>query len=108
MAGFVGVLVAVNLFWNMPVQWEAYRGYNFVTQPDLERLAAVASGPALVFVADEGGWWEYGRYFSYNTPWLDGRFVFARDLGEANGRLLAHFPRYQVFRWGDDDVAQAR
>ena len=96
-----------NLFINMPEQWDNYRGYNFVSRPDLSALATTVSGPAVVFVPDEGGWWEYGRYFSLNSPWLDGRFVFARDLGdEANGRLLAHFPNYQVVRWREDGVLE--
>lgn len=60
-------------------------------------------GKALVFIGNEAAnWWKYGRFFSGNTPWLDGRIVYARDLGdEENDRLLPYCPDYHPYRWQD-------
>ncbi len=57
-------------------------------------VEAAIDGRALVIVSEEhGDWWEYGAYFTGNTPWLDGRIIYARDLGPAaNARLRAHYP----------------
>ena len=104
--GLVLVLLTGNLGLNMPRQWAQHWGYNFVERPDLSALATITE-PTIVFVPGEGDWWEYGRFFTFNTPWLDGRFVFARDLGdEINGRLLAHFPNHKVVYWREDGESQ--
>src|SRR5690606_27900635 len=57
----------------LPARLEAYRDYNFV-DPGARAAAEVAvETPALVFVAaSRTDWWEYGAFFSGNTPWLDG------------------------------------
>jgi hypothetical protein len=55
---------------------------------------------AILFIdiTDKNNWWEYGRYFSSNTPWLDGPIIYARDLGhQKNGRLLALYSNYQAY-----------
>jgi hypothetical protein len=64
------------------------------------------NGQAIVFVTNNAAnWWEYGRFFSGNTPWLDGRIIFARDLGdEKNNALLPYFPAHQPYRWEDSSL----
>jgi hypothetical protein len=104
----VMLLVMGNFFFYMPRQLEIYHGFNFISRPDLTEVAEAMAEPAIVFVpASEGKWWEYGRFFSYNTPWLDGDVIFARDLGsEANGRLLADYPTYQAYLWRNDELVR--
>lgn len=99
--GLVALLVAGNLALNLPQQVTAHRGYNFISGEPLAQVERAIHGRGIVFVHnDEVNWWEYGCFFSGNTPWLDGRLLFARDLGEEeNGRLLAFYPGYQAYQW---------
>lgn len=85
----------------LPARLEAYRDYNFVDPGARAAAEAVVEPPALVFVAaSRTDWWEYGAFFSGNTPWLDGPVIFARDLGPAeNARLAARFPDREVYYW---------
>ncbi|MCA9964487.1 MAG: glycosyltransferase family 39 protein [Anaerolineales bacterium] len=85
-------------------QWAAaYRDFNFVDGDLLAQVQETIQTPALVFVGSKtGDWWDYGAFFSANTPWLDGPIVFARDQGEAaNRRLLAAFPNRVAYVWRD-------
>ena len=94
------LLLGYNLY-HLPGHIAAYQGYNFVSAAGLRSVEAVAQPPALVFVsASEADWWEYGAFFSGNTPWLDGPIIYARDLDPAeNARLRAHFPDRRNYRW---------
>jgi hypothetical protein len=94
------LLIGYNLT-HLPGRITAYQEYNFVSAAGLRSVAAVAPPPALVFVsASEADWWEYGAFFSGNTPWLDGPVVYARDLGQdENARLRAAFPDRRAYRW---------
>ena len=94
------LLLGYNLY-HLPGRIAAYQGYNFVSAAGLRSVEAVAQPPALVFVsASEADWWEYGAFFSGNTPWLDGPIIYARDLDPAeNARLRAHFPDRRIYRW---------
>lgn len=98
-AAILVVLIGYNL-WQLPGHVASYRVYNFISGSGQQRVEAAARTPALVFITPkEGDWWEYGAYFSGNTPWLDGPVVYARDLGLAeNDRLRAHFPHRTAFR----------
>ena len=100
------LLVGSNLSFYLPEQIEAHRGYNFVDGQPRTQVEAEIDGKALVFIENEAAnWWEYGRFFSGNTPWLDGRILYARDLGdEMNGRLLPYFPDYRPYRWQDGQL----
>ena len=93
-------LVAYNLV-SLPGRLAGFRGYNFVSAAPLATVAAAVETPALVFVAaGTADWWEYGAFFSGNTPWLDGPVVYARDLGPAeNAALRAAFPERRAYRW---------
>jgi 4-amino-4-deoxy-L-arabinose transferase-like glycosyltransferase len=102
-AFIVLILVIVSLVFYWPEQLASYRSFNFVDARPRAQVEAKIDGKALVFVDNvAANWWEYGRFFSGNTPWLDGRIVYARDLGdEENGRLLPYFPNYTPYRWQD-------
>jgi hypothetical protein len=102
----VGVLILGNLLFYMPGQVEAHRGYNLVSGRELALVEAAAPDNALVFVdPGQGDWWSYGAFFSGNSPWLDGRVIYARDLGEEeNRRLRAVFAERPAFRWVDEQL----
>jgi len=93
-------LVAYSLV-ALPAHIEAYRGYNFVSREQRAAVEQAVDGPALVFVSvSETDWWEYGSFFSGNSPWLDGEFVYARDGGlAANEALRAAFPGRAAYLW---------
>jgi hypothetical protein len=106
---FVVVLVvalfAINLAGYLPQLVLAYRDYNGVGPGGLKTVqaglaAADAAGvdPALVFVSSNWpDWQSYGQVFLANGPFLDGRVIYARDLGETeNWRLMN---RYAEWRW---------
>lgn len=88
---------------SLPARLDGYRDYNFVDPGARAAAEAAVEPPALVFVAaSQNDWWEYGAFFSGNTPWLDGPVIFARDLGTPeNARLAARFPGREVFYWDE-------
>lgn len=97
------ILAGVSFIFYLPGQLADHRGFNFVDAQPRTQVEAEIGGKALVFIENEAAnWWEYGRFFSGNSPWLDGRILYARDLGDAeNNRLLPYFPDYQPYRWQD-------
>ena len=101
------LLLGYNLY-HLPGRIAGYQGYNFVSAAGLRTVEAVAQTPALVFIsASEADWWEYGAFFSGNTPWLDGPIVYARDLDPtANARLRAHFPDRRAYYWSDGKLEE--
>ena len=102
----VAALIIGNLAFYLPYAVENHRRYNFVSGQDRAQVEKEIEGQALIFVKnDPANWWEYGRFFSGNSPWLDGRIIYVRDLGdEMNGRLLPTFPNYQPYRWQDGQL----
>lgn len=103
----VGGLAVFGLF-TLPGRLASYRDYNFVDPALRAAVADAVERPALVFVeAGTADWWEYGSFFSGNTPWLDGPVVYARDLGAAeNTRLSQTFPGRAVYLWRDGQLHQ--
>ena len=97
----LALLIAYSVTAVLPRFVSIYRGYNFVSGTYQETVAAAVDGQALVFIAPEtGDWWEYGRFFSANTPWLDSRIIYARDRGwEANRRLQRIYPDRPAYVW---------
>jgi hypothetical protein len=98
------VILILLLTWNLlhlPAVVESYRGYNFISGEPRAAVESAVEPPALVFVAvSQADWWEYGAFFTGNTPWLDGDVVYARDLGTAeNARLRAQFPERAAYLW---------
>jgi 4-amino-4-deoxy-L-arabinose transferase-like glycosyltransferase len=91
--------VAGGLLVYFPPVLEELPQYNYIDQAKVAAVEATIDGPALVFVAERhGDWWEYGNYFTANTPWLDGRIIYARDLGSAaNEQLRDHYPERQAY-----------
>jgi hypothetical protein len=84
------VILAFILYW--PGAVDSLRGYNFIGGEERMLVEQQIEGQALVFVPVDD-WWDYGRFFSGNTPWLDGRIIYARDLGEEkNSHLQAAYP----------------
>lgn len=96
------LLILGNLIFNLPAQANGYRGFNFVVGDKLAQVetAVPPNEQVLIFVnSPAGDWWEYGELFLGNTPWLDGRIIYARDLGDvANRALQAHYPNYASYR----------
>jgi hypothetical protein len=98
--GLAAAFVVGNLLFYLPETVEDSRGFNFVSGGPLAAVEEMIEGKAIVFVGgDEDSWWEYGQFFSGNTPWLDGRIVYARDLGEENGRLLDLYRGRAAYCW---------
>ena len=98
--GIVAVLILAGLA-SLPRQIAEYRNYNFVSPQPMAQVEQNVERPALVFVsASATDWWEYGAFFSGNTPWLDGEVVYARHLGSPeNDRLRATFPGRVAYLW---------
>jgi hypothetical protein len=98
--GLTAVLILGNLLNYLPETIEDGRAFNFVTRAALTGVEAEIEEEAVVFVSvTPGAWWEYGQFFSGNTPWLDGRISYARDLGGENGRLLELYPNRTAYCW---------
>jgi 4-amino-4-deoxy-L-arabinose transferase-like glycosyltransferase len=104
----VALFVAGGLTIYFPTVLQALDRYNFVNRATVAAVEAVIEGPALVLVPEvNGDWWEYGTFFTANTPWLDGRIIYARDLGPASrGRLQAYYPDRDLFLWRGDHLQQ--
>jgi 4-amino-4-deoxy-L-arabinose transferase-like glycosyltransferase len=106
--GVLAVVIGGNLLFYLPETVAESRGFNFVSGGPLAAVEAAVDGEAVVFVsAPQENWWEYGQFFSANTPWLDGRIIYARDLGQENGRLLALYPGRAAYCW-DGEVGTLR
>jgi hypothetical protein len=97
----LALLVGYNLIYYMPVQWQLYRGYNYVNAGPIDAVKQAGIHNALVFayVGQPWEWWNYGMVFSSNSPLLDGDVVYARDLGDAeNQKLMAQYPGRSYYR----------
>ena len=107
-AGVIVLLLAGYNVVHLPGRLADYRGYNYVSGEGQRAVAAAVQTPALVFVAaGAADWWEYGAFFSVNTPWLDGPVVYGRDLGAAeNDRLRAAFPDRHAYRWTGNELVR--
>ena len=104
----VVILVALAAYslMTLPGRVASYRDYNFVDPGVRAAVAESVEPPALVFItASATDWWEYGAFFSGNTPWLDGPVLYARDLGpDENARLAREFPGRAVYLWRDGQL----
>lgn len=103
----LSLLILGNSF-TLPSRMDSYRGFNFVEE---DKVAAVATAvppdeKALIFVTSPtGGWWEYGALFVGNEGVVNGRLVFARDLGdEANEALLSYYPTHVPYRFDENEL----
>jgi 4-amino-4-deoxy-L-arabinose transferase-like glycosyltransferase len=100
------IFIAGGLLFYFPAALEELEQYNFVDGAKVAAVEEAVDGQALVLIAPENGdWWEYGTYFTANTPWLDGRIIYARDMGAAaNARLQAEFPDRAVYLLQDGQL----
>jgi 4-amino-4-deoxy-L-arabinose transferase-like glycosyltransferase len=99
-AGMVfAVIVVLTLVFYWPGALYSMRDYNFINGQEKSLVEEQVEEPALVFIPVTD-WWDYGRFFSGNTPWLDGPIIYARDLGdEQNECLRQAFPQRAVYLW---------
>ncbi len=94
------VILVLVLYW--PGAVDSLRGYNFISGEERRLVEQQIEGEALVFVPVDD-WWDYGRFFSGNTPWLDSRIIYARDLSkEENSRLQAVYPDRAAYLFQPD------
>ena len=101
-AAVLALLLLGALLFYWPGALSNLEGYNFISGDDLALVEAEIDGRALVLVPGEA-WWDYGRFFSGNTPWFDGPIIYARDLGEENNKSLQKaFPERAAYLWQPD------
>lgn len=104
------ILMGGNLFFYLPQRANSYRGFNFVVGDKVTQIetAVPPNEQALIFVTSPtGNWWEYGELFLGNTPWLNGRLIFARDLGQQrNLTLRAQFPDRAAYRLQNEQLVR--
>jgi 4-amino-4-deoxy-L-arabinose transferase-like glycosyltransferase len=94
-----GLLLLGALLYYWPGTLRDLRGYNFISGDDRAQVEAQLAEPALVFVPGDA-WWDYGRFFSGNTPWLDGVIIYARDRDpQQNACLLQAYPQRAGYLW---------
>jgi hypothetical protein len=107
MMAVTAILVMGNALFYLPNAIEGHREYNFVSGGNVAQVEERIQGKGILFVTTNAlDWWDYGNFFSSNSPWLDGRIIYARDLGdEQNERLLRRYPGYQGYRWQDGRLA---
>ena len=102
------LLILGNILGTLPTLTKSYRGFNFVAgdKVALVETAVPLNEKALIFVdSPTGGWWEYGELFMGNEVGLDGRFIFARDLGDdANLALRTQYPERTSYRFSQDTL----
>jgi hypothetical protein len=94
-------LIGYNVSFYLPGQLRLYHGYNYVSRVKLDAVGAAGIHHAVVFanVGKQYEWWEYGEVFSANDPFLQGDIIYARDLGDAEDRLLLpDFPGRAFYR----------
>ncbi len=91
------VLLALTLYW--PHALGSLRDYNFISGEERNLVEGSVEGPALIIVPTTD-WWDYGQFFSGNTPSLDGRIIYARDRGPLrNACLQLAFPERAAYVW---------
>ncbi len=97
----LALLIGYGLFWTGPRWFIGYRGWYGVTAGGLRAVEAARLDNAVVFVRAER-WTDYAPFFVQNSPLLDGRVVYALDLGPSRNRLLAaQYPGRAFYEWRD-------
>ncbi len=104
------LLISGNVAGTLPQYAQAYQGFNFI-EGDKVALVETAVPPheqALIFVeSPTGNWWEYGELFLGNERHLNGRLIFARDLGQAANRALrALYPNHAAYRFNGSELTR--
>jgi 4-amino-4-deoxy-L-arabinose transferase-like glycosyltransferase len=101
---FLALLVSYGLFWSGPRWFVGYQGWYGVTASGLRTVEAARLENAIVFVR-AGYWTDYAPFFVQNSPLLDGRVIYALDLGaEQNRRLAERYPERALYAWRDGSL----
>jgi len=100
----LALLIGYGLVWSGPRWFVGYRGWYGITADGLQTVEAARPENAIVFVK-AGYWTEYAPFFVQNSPLLDGRVIYALDLGtEENRRLAEWYPGRALYVWRDGAV----
>jgi hypothetical protein len=95
----LALLTGYNLLVTLPDEADRYRGWNGVTDTDLERLEGADLDNALVFVP-RPNWQAYAPLFLANSTDLDGDVIYAVDRGNDNNPVLMRdFPDRDYYRY---------
>jgi hypothetical protein len=94
---FLAALVGWNLLVYLPERLNEGHTYGGVTARLRNEVQRRNLDKAVVFVETQDLLYNDG--FFLNDPFLEEPPVFARDLGDRNRELLAHFPGYEAYRW---------
>jgi hypothetical protein len=109
-AGLVAALFAVNVVGYLPDLVLSYRDYNDVSPAARKVVQEAGLEKAVVFVkSDWPDWQSYGELFLENSPLLDGRVIYVRDLGDAeNWRIMARYPDWRWWQLRDLQLTEIR
>jgi hypothetical protein len=83
-----------------------HRGYSDPTI--VESVADRDLHDAIVFVAEKQAGPRWIACAAANTPALDGKVLYARDLGPENAKLLALHPGRAGYRWDGERLVELR
>jgi len=98
---FVVLLVVIGFASNFPAHLRNYgNAYWGVDGNALALVHAQKIDRGIVFVPRTA----FGSVFPSNDPFLRNELIFARDLGEANNRLLDRFPSLPAYRVRGDTL----
>lgn len=101
LAAFVLLLVIVGFASNVPAHIRNYgTSYWGVDGEVLAQVRRQGIDRGIVFVPQS----KFGSVFPENDPFMQNELIFARDLGEANLRLLEHFSHLPGYRLERDSV----
>lgn len=102
----LGVLVALNLIFYVPVRLAGMRGLYGIEKSDHEPFLSSGAQeltPALVVVHSER-WMEYGALLDLEDPFLSTPFIFAWSIGPTVDASLAQdFPQRALYHYYPDE-----
>lgn len=101
LAAFVLFLVAMGFASNVPAHIRNYgTSYWGVDGEALSIVRRQGVDRGIVFVPQS----KFGSVFPENDPFMQKGLIFARDLGEANARLLQHYSSLPAYRLVGDSL----
>ncbi len=101
LAFFLMILVVVGLASNIPAHITNYgTSYWGVNGEPLNQVRRHGIERGIVFVSQS----KFGSVFPENDPFMEQELIFARDLGNANERLLQRYPSLPAYRLAADSL----
>jgi hypothetical protein len=104
--GLLGVIVAVNLIFYVPMRLEGMRGLYGIERSDQESFLSPGAqelAPALMIVHAER-WMEYGSLLDLQDPFLSTPFIFAwSNTPKIDTMLAQDFPQRAVYHYYPDE-----